>query len=165
MKNYFLSVFVVVIVLASCQPKSTTVPFDPVAAKEGLTKMADSTYQAYNAKDVKTFLSFLAEDGLYCGTDSKEFWDKQTYSKLMTEMFADTTSFPKIIVDKREIRFDNNGNTAIVVDQFFASFSKRIPVRHVYHLVKTGNRWVMDFSSVALIPDNEDVAKILKTLK
>jgi ketosteroid isomerase-like protein len=139
--------------------------FDAVAAKAGLVKALDQFYLAYNNKDIKAFSAFLTDDGLYCGSDPKEFWDKATYSKLMGETFADASFVPNIKIDKREIRFYGNGTTAIVVDQFFFAFSPQIPLRQVYHFTKTGTNWLCSFSNTTFIPNNEDIGKIMEAVK
>src|SRR5665647_1671535 len=118
MKKTFYSLTVSLILISSCQPKPKTVPFDPVAAKEDLTKTLDKMYLAYNTRDINSFLSLMADDGLFCGTDSKNLWDKATYSKLMTAIFANPSFSPNITVSRREIRLDKDGNSAMVVDQF-----------------------------------------------
>jgi hypothetical protein len=41
----------------------------------------------------------------------------------------------------------------------------KIPVRWVFHLIKTGDNWLIDFFSLSLIPDNEDIGKINKALE
>jgi len=149
--------------LASGQKKNDKI--NDVAAKADLVKALDQFYLAYNNKDIKAFTAFLTEDGLYCGTDPKEFWDKATYSKLMGETFADPSFIPNLKIDKREIRFYNNGTTAIVVDQFFMDFSTQIPLRQVLHFTKTDKKWLCSFSNTSFIPNNEDVDKILEAVK
>jgi hypothetical protein len=51
-----------------------------------------------------------------------------------------------------------------VVDQFFSFWIKNIPVRQIYHFTKTNDSWLCDFSSLALIPTNEDLSKMLKAM-
>lgn len=165
MKKIFYCMFLAMIFFTSCQPKTKAVSFDTVAAKEDLTKTLDKMYLAYNTRDIQTFLSLMADDGLYCGTDSKNIWDKAAYSKLMTAMFEDQSFSPNITVDQREIRFDNNGNSAMVVDQFFFEWNKKIPVRHIVHFNKHGNIWTCSFLSTTFIPNDEDLEKIFSAVK
>jgi len=33
------------------------------------------------------------------------------------------------------------------------------------HLVKTDNRWMVDFANLALVPDNKDLPKITAAVK
>ena len=84
----------------------------------------------------------------------------------MIEMFADTTLKVNYSIEKREIRVAADGNSAIAVDQFVMDFiSPKIPVRWVFHLAKTGDNWLIDFSSLSLIPNNEDLAKLNSVVK
>ena len=109
-KNYF-PLLVTMILVTSCQMKSKPVAFDPVTSKTEVTKTLDSLESALKSKDIKTFLSFFSEDGLYCGTDPSELWDKAGYTKVMTQMLADTTKFGDMKYDKTEIRFDKDGKS------------------------------------------------------
>jgi hypothetical protein len=118
------------------------------------------------AKNADNILTLLAENGLYCGTDSKEFFDKATLSNEMTKMVADTTLKIGYSIDKQEIRVSADGNYAVVIDQVIMDFiCPKIPVRWVFHLVKTGDNWLIDFSSLSLIPDNKDLGKLNKALE
>jgi hypothetical protein len=60
----------------------------------------------------------------------------------------------------------SDGNSAIVVEQFYvALISRKIPVRFVYHLVKSDGAWLIDFASIAMIPKNEDISSLNKALE
>jgi len=158
--------FMAVLILTACQPKTETVTVDLVAEKDSISKNLDMMYSAYTAKDAKTYLSLVTEDCLLCGTDSREFWDYTTYSKSLNEMFADTSfQSTAFTIDKREIRVDKNGNTAIAVEQFFIpGWSTKIPLRNVTHHVKIDNKWKCDFSSMGFVPDNSDLSAIFKSV-
>ena len=163
-KNYF-PLLVTMILVTSCQMKSKPVAFDPVSSKTEVTNTLDSLESALKSKDIKTFLSFYSEDGLYCGTDPSELWDKAGYTQVMTKMLADTTKFGDMKFNKTEIRFDKGGNSVNVLRQFETSWSKPVQVRSVMHLVKADKRWLVDFSNFALIPENKDLAKIALVVK
>lgn len=153
------------ILATSCQTKTKPVAFDPVTAKAELTKTLEDIDASFNSKDAKTFLSFLTEDGLFCGSSPSEIWDKASYTKGITAMMADTTKFEKLKFEKTEIRFDRDGNSANVLRQFMISWSKPILVRDVMHFVKVDNKWMVDFSSLALIPENKDLPKLAAVVK
>jgi len=164
MKKIYYAIIAAAIITA-CQPDIKTLPFDQVAAKADLTKTLDTMYLAYNTKDIKIFLSLMADDGLYCGTDPAELWDKATYSERMTEMFADSSFSPGIIPGRREIRFEKDGNSAMVVDQFYFEWNKKIPIRHIAHFNHSANKWTCNFLSTTLIPENKDLDKIFSSVK
>jgi hypothetical protein len=157
---------IAVIIITACQPKTKIVPVDREAAKVSVIAALDKYHSCLIAKDAKNMLPLLADNGLYCGTDSKEFLDKKSLSDAMTAMFADTTLKVSYSIKKREVRIAEDGNSAVAVDQFVMDFiSPKIPVRWVFHLLKTGDNWVIDFSSLSLIPDNEDLGKINKSVE
>lgn len=159
--------FIAVMIITACQPKNETVPVDASAEKDSIAKNLDKMYAAYTAKDATTFLSFLTDDCLSCGTDSEEFWDKEAYSKLLNQMSADTSyTAPSFSLGKREIRLDKSGNSAIVVDQLvITEWTDQIPLRNVTHHIKTDNKWMCDFVSMSLVPNNEDLEKIFNAVK
>jgi len=162
MKKIILSLFTAALLITACQPKTETASFDPATEKDSIGKNLEAMYTAYSAKDAETFLSFLTDDCLYCGTDSKEFWDKESYSKLLNEMCNDTSYTPpafKLIT--REVVLDKTGNSAISVDQLIVEgWTDKIPLRNVTHHMKVNNKWMCDFTSMSFVPNNEDLNKI-----
>ena len=119
-----------------------------------------------NAKDANTLMNLLTEDGLYCGTDSRELLSKAELSDMMKQSLADTSLVVNYSIDKREIRITADGNSAIALEQmFFKAFSEKIPIRMIYHLVKNDDNWQFDFVSWNFIPDNEDIGKLNKALE
>lgn len=165
MKKIYFPLLVTMILATSCQMKTKSGPFDPVAAKAEITKTLDSLDMALTSKDAKTFLSFYAEDGLYCGTDPTELWDKSAYSKEITSMMTDTASFSGMTVTKREILVDKSGISANVLRQFVTKWSKPIEVRSTLHLVKTENAWKIDFASLAMVSENKYLPKLTAAAK
>ena len=166
MKRTFYLMLVAVIIITACQPKTKIVPVDTAAAKVAVTTVLDKYNSAFKAKDVNAILTLLTDDGLYCGTDSKELMDKASLSNMMNQTLADTSLKVNYSVDKREIRIAADGNSAIAVEQmFFKAFSQKIPMRMVYHLVKNNDNWLFDFVSWNFIPNNEDLGKLNKALE
>jgi len=166
MKKTPCIILVTLMMITACQTRTKIIPVDSIAAKNSVTKVLEKYHSAMNAKDANTVISILSNDGLYCGTDSKDFWDKPTHSNNISRMFADTSLVLKYKIDKREIRIAVDGNSAISVEQcFILAFSQKIPIRMVSHLVKTGNDWLIDFSSTTFIPNNEDIGKLNKAVE
>jgi len=156
---------VTILLATSCQMKTKTGPFDAVAAKAEVTKTLDSLDAALKSKDAKAFLSFYTEDGLYCGTDPMELWDKSDFSKEITNMMADTAKFSDMTVTERKILFDKSGTSVNVLRQFATKWSNPIEVRSTMHLVKEENAWRINFSSLALVPENKDLPKLAAAVK
>ena len=166
MKRTFYLMLVTVMTITACQTKTRTVPVDTAASKVAVTAILDKYNSAMKAKDVNAIMTLLTNDGLYCGTDSREMLDKASLSNIMNQTFADTSLKVNYSIDKREIRIATDGNSAIAVDQMFIkAFSQKMPVRMVYHLVKNGDNWLFDFVSWNFIPNNEDLGKLNKALE
>ena len=120
---------------------------------------------AWNARDAKTLATLITDDGLYCGTDPGEIMDKKTVTDAWTLALADTT-LKSFAVDKREIRVTADGNSAIVMEQFYDNpYNLKIPWRLVSHAVKTTDGWKLDFISWSFIPKNEDIVKVMKAME
>jgi hypothetical protein len=85
---------------------------------------------------------------------------------MMHQTFADTALVFDYSIDKREIRIAADGNSAVSVEQMIMEvFSQKMPLRIVYHLVKNGDDWLIDFISWSFIPNNEDLGKLNKALE
>jgi ketosteroid isomerase-like protein len=152
--------------ITACQTKTKIVPVDTAPAKVAVTTALDKYNSAFRSKDANALMTLLTDNGLYCGTDSKELLDKASLSNMMNQSFADTSFKVNYSIDKREIRIATDGNSAIAVEQmFFKAFSQKIPVRMVYHLVKNNDNWLFDFVSWNFIPNNEDLGKLNKALE
>ena len=166
MKKTFYVLLVAVMIITACQTKTKIVPVDTAVAKVAVTAVLDMYNSAMKAKDVNALMKLLTDDGLYCGTDSKELLNKADLSNMMNQSFADTTLVMNYSIDKREIRIAADGNSAIAVEQmFFKAFSQKIPIRMVYHLIKNNDNWLFDFVSWNFIPNNEDLGKLNKALE
>jgi hypothetical protein len=157
MKTILYFVVLAGFIIISCKNQKQSPP-DLNAEKSNLEKTLNSYDSAFASKDANAIAPFYTDDILYCGTDAKEFWDKENVIKIHNkEMAADTTNF-KFTVSRRDIRVSKDGNSAIAIEQ--VEFPPYIPVRFIYHAVKDNNKWLLDFISVAFIPNNEDVPKL-----
>jgi len=166
MRNTLIFLMMAMIILAACQPKPKTVPVDTAAAKDSVSTLLDKFNSAMKAKDANTIAALITEDGLICGTDPSEFWDKSRFVEEWKKAAADTSVKFTYSIDKQEIRIASDGNSAIAIEQaILASLSPKIPFRLVYHAVKTGDKWLIDFASWNFIPKNEDIPKLNKALE
>jgi len=155
---------IAVIVISACQSKSTK-PADITAAKENINALMDKNFNAWNSKDVNTMTALLSDNGLFCGTDPSEFWSKKALVDLWNQIVADTIDY-HYSIDKREIKVAEDGNSAIVIEQFTMIWlSPKIPIRTTYYIIKAGDSWMIDFLSWAFIPKNEDIGKLNKALE
>jgi ketosteroid isomerase-like protein len=166
MKKIYCLALMAMMIMSACQPKPKTVTVDTAAVKTAITAFMDEFNAAFKGDDASKVIVLLTEDALTLGTDPSEFWDKKQISDAWTQVMADTTIAFEYTVDKREIRLAADGNSAVVVEQFtMPIISQKIPVRNVYHVVKVGDKWMIDFMSFSFIPKNEDIVKLNKALE
>ncbi len=164
MKQVYYLIIVAVLIITACQPK--TRPVDKAVAKAAVNDLMEKHLIAWNSKDATTLTAMLADDGLFCGTDPTELMDKKTISDAWIRAFADTAFHNPFTVEKREIRMDSDGNSAIVMEQHVANpYTPKIPWRMVCRAVLTADGWKLDFISWCLTPKNEDIGKLNKALE
>jgi uncharacterized protein (TIGR02246 family) len=166
MKKIYSLLIVAALIVVSCQPKPQPVVVDLTTSKAEVNALMENIWSAWNAKDVNTLTSQFTEDGLFCGTDPTELWDKKQISNGWKQFFADSTMSFVFTVDKREIRVVSDGESALVMEQQISNpFTPKIQWRLVSHAVKTDNGWKLDFISWNMIPKNEDLGKINMALE
>lgn len=120
--------------------------------------LVDRLDEANKNGDMTTFVSLSADDVLVCGTDPSEFWNKEQLLGMQNPDSNNTFEFKYI--DDRVVKVAPDGNSAIAVNQLMIGFSPKIPVRAVYHLIKTNEGWKVFFVNFALIPKNENIGII-----
>ncbi len=161
-KLIFLSL--IVILSFSCQ--QTQKPVDTDLAKAEIAEVLDNLRDDMASLDVDGYMGYLAEDGIFFGTDESEFWDKSELRKQMSAMpdSIHEMSFP---LDKREIRLTADGKSAFATEQYLKTemFGPNLPMRIDYHLVKTNDSWMVDVITMNFIPYNEDLPIIINALK
>lgn len=162
-KTYILLLVAAMMMLVSCQPKN--VPVDIDAEKAAINEMFDKFWAAYSAGDAATLGSFLTEDALFVFTDPSEFVNKQQFTDVWAQTFADTV--PELqSIGEMEIRVAPDGWSASVVHQYvMPGMLPNIPMRNAYHVVKTDDGWKIFFGNAALIPYNDDLPKIISALQ
>jgi uncharacterized protein (TIGR02246 family) len=161
MKKINLLLLLVALAFAACQqPQIQAPPIDFDAAKKQVTAILDSYHGAMKSKNASQMADLFAEEGLYCGTDPNELWDKEAFSDYIRRAFADTGIATAYAVERRKVRVSKDGSSAIALEQFIDPSSPKILVRVVSHLVKDSVNWKIDFTSWALVPNNDVLSKI-----
>jgi len=160
-----ISFCLIILIGIACQTKPK--PVDMEATNIAITEVLDKVNDAMKRMDVDSYMTFLSEDGLYCGTDESEFWDKKGLKKVQLESMPDSIQTINLLIDKRVIRITSDGNSAIAVEQFMETdmFGPNLPFRIDYHLIKEDDKWLIDFMNMSFIPYNEDLGTIISTLK
>jgi ketosteroid isomerase-like protein len=161
MKKIYYVLILAVIIMVSCRPKTETVNLDLAVVKAEVTSVLDKWHAAYQGKDLTVLMSLFSDDLLFCGPAPKEFWDKATLYPLFERPFADTSFVISYSIIERDIKIAKDGTSAISTEHYFLDkASKKIPLRQVCHLVKSEGNWIIDYVSVAYIPNREDIGKI-----
>jgi len=138
---------------------------DVAVIKHDVTRLMENFHAELMAKNVKAMMKLMAEEGLYCGTDPKEFWNKTECGEI-TKKTVEEMGLIEYPIQKREIRVGHDGQSALVIDQFvIEQFSKRMPMRMISRCTHTHHGWLIDFLSWSFIPANEDLEKINKALE
>lgn len=160
MKKMFLSILAV-IVIAGCKTNNQPKPVDFAAIKDTVTLIVDENYKAVANKDIEACFRDYSDECLTIGTDPGEFWSLKDDKAMTKQMFADTSFHIRMIkVEKREIQVAPDGNSAVVIDQFYPFFSSKILARQMVYLVKIDNKWKIHLINWGMIPKNEDMAKL-----
>jgi ketosteroid isomerase-like protein len=162
-KVYFFLLFAALII-AACQPKPK--PVDAAAAKESITTFLIRFQTVFMDKKFDSVANFMADDGLFCGSDPREFFSKDSILNTLKLIFADTSMSNKYTIDKRVIHLEKDGNSAVVIEQGFnKSMTPKIPFRLISHVIKAGDTWKFDFLSWNIVALNEDIDKLNKALE
>ncbi|AWH86231.1 hypothetical protein HYN59_14425 [Flavobacterium album] len=141
-------------------------PSDKETAKKEVIALMDTFHNALKSKNGAGFKNLLDKDGLYCGTDPTEIYNRDTYAENMAEALNDPTlGTIAYTVDTREIRVDETATAATIMEQYkIALFSPEIPWRLVSHAVKKDGTWIIDFLSFTLVPTNAQQDKMNKAV-
>lgn len=143
---------------------TTSANVDIEAEKAAINKLMDKFDAEFKNGDASSFLSYLAEDALICGTDPSEFWNRKEYLE-MNEQQSNTDVPEFEYMDDRVTKVAPDGNSAIVVTQFIVEWSPKIPWRNTYHFIKTNDGWKVYFVNIAFVPKNEHIGIINKAIE
>lgn len=145
---------------------SEPVPMDHDVAENDVSLLADKFAMAMKEIDVDLLKSTLAEDGLFCGTDPIEVFDKESFIERFEPQFSPTTEGFVFTTKNREISVSSNGKSAIVTEQVtYPSWSPNMPIRQTFHAVQVGVDWKFDYIGWSFLANNEDVKKLNKALE
>jgi hypothetical protein len=107
MKKLNLLFIVLTLSFVACQqPQIQAPPPKPVdfdAAKKEVTAVLDTYHGSMKARTLRK--ADLCEDGLYCGTDPNELWDKEAFDDYLRKAFADTGIANAYTVERRRFAY------------------------------------------------------------
>jgi SnoaL-like domain len=163
-KTITLFALVLLTTLTGCETKTTIKgtdttekPATPEATKNEVIALMDSFHNALKNKKADDMKNLLDINGLYCGTDPTEMYNRDAYASKM----AETLNHPDLgtvayTVDLRQIMIDESGTSATIMEQYKMDlFSPEIPWRLVSHAVKKDGTWIINFLSFSLVPTNK----------
>ena len=161
MKKLF-SLVILGILISTCN--SDRVPVE--SPKKTVNAFLEKYHKAFNNKDINTIESMLADNGLYCGTNSKQLLVKDSLLNMLNRLFADTSINTSYQVYKREIKLTNDGKAAVAMEQFtIHAFSQNIPMRFISHIHKHKKDWKFDFGNYSYVPNDAGFIKQNKALE
>lgn len=108
MKIVFL-VLLLASILFAC--KQSTSPADTTTASKEIGNMLDSLNRAAARADFNAYFSHYTEDGIFCGTDATERWNKKEFMAWSKPYFNKGKAWDFTAFD-RHIYFDPSGKTA-----------------------------------------------------
>lgn len=163
MKNYY-AICVLAIVFSACQ-KMAEPKADLAAVTKEVNAFMEKNIQIFETNDTTSLNSIYADDAVILGTDPSEFWSKTQNIREWKKMIEAGFVFKHSDI-KRDIRVSQDGNSAIVTEQYFVpDFSTKIQIRAVYLVKKVTDNWQIDYLSWALIPQNKDIEKLNTALQ
>jgi len=167
MKNRIKALFFLMLSMCIIQVKAGTIYLVPDDDEDAINQYLDEFHKTLKAKDLDGVMSYLDDDGLFCGTDQGEIWDKTDFYNYLKASGNPENSLPiEYTIDSRNIKVAKDGETAISVEHYIiSSISKGIPFRFVTHLVKNQDQWKVDFFSWSFAPNNEDIGKLNTALE
>ncbi|HET7732913.1 MAG TPA: nuclear transport factor 2 family protein [Paludibacter sp.] len=163
MKKLIYPLIFAALLMSGCKSKTP----DMESSMKAINELLDKNEAAIKNRNLDSMAALLDDRGLYCGTDPSELWTKKQICDEYARMFADSTvNFDRTVVSKREIRVQEDGNSAIVIEQWIIEqLFPKMPVRMITQLIKEGNAWKINFTSISLIPLNNDVVKLNKAME
>jgi|GEM_PF-1280869 hypothetical protein len=160
--------------LSSCENKTVKVSetaseqiTDAETAKKEVVALMDNLHNSLKNKKPQDFKNLLDINGLYCGTDPTEIYNRENYASQMEATLSDPNlGTVAYTVDTREVRVDENGEAATILEQYKVDlFSPEIPWRLVTHAIKKDGSWKIDFMSFSLVPTNQQQDRINDALQ
>ena len=116
------------------------------------------------ATQTDTLASLLTDDAFILGTAPEELWTKNEIVEIWRQYYSGIVP-EHSYTSERILKMAADGNSATEIEEYIMpSMSPILTARNTLHLVKTKDKWMVDFISIAFIPKNEDIPKIEKII-
>ena len=146
-------------VLFACQQTNTVA--DPATAKKEIGNMLDSFNRAAARADFNAYFNYYTEDGIFCGTDATERWDRKQFMEWAKPYFDKGKAWDFTAFD-RHIYLTPDGNMAWF-DELLSTQMKICRGSGV--IVKQNNEWKLKQYVLSTTVPNSlvDTVTIMKT--
>ena len=167
MKTRFKLLFSLILLMCITQLQAEPDYEYPPNDEDEIRQFLDEFHKALRAKDLDGVMSYLDDDGLFCGTDKREIWNKTGFYNYLKASGNSETSQPiEYDISTRTINLSEDGKTAISVEQYLIpAISKKIPFRLITQIVKKGDQYKISFFCWNFTPNNRDVPRLNQALE
>ena len=117
----------------------------------------ETLFKSIDDRDPDLLASLFADDGVFLLTDPTEFFPKDSIVDSWAQMMQMAEIPPFEIISEPFIRIQPDGQTAVVVYQYYWKLFTPIPLRQTFWMVKKDSVWLIDFFDFSFIPYNEQV--------
>ena len=133
-------------------------------SEDEVLSFIEKYYKVAAGQDMDALADMLADNGLFCGTDPTEYWDKEAIIEMFRQSMSGDAPDMSEMLKKRVINVAQNGTSAIIVEHLAMPWSPNLPVRQTFHIVRNGEKWEIDFIGWSFIAANEDIGKLNEAL-
>ena len=129
--------------------------------KTTITNLIDNWHKAAADTDQKAYFDFIADDGVYIGTDSTEIWSKDEFFEWSKKYFEKGKVW-SFTANSRNIHISTDGRFAWF-DELLSS--GKTTLRGSGVLQKGNNGWKLEHYVLSLPVPNEKFKAVVKVLK
>ena len=155
MKN-ILSLSLLVLLFA-CNTAPEPEPVDLAAEEVAIKEVFETLSKSVEDRNIDVLASVFADDGIFMGTDPKEFLPKDSIVKAWTQAMQMPEIPPFEEISEPFIRIHPDGKTAVVVNQYYWNLFTPLPLRQSFWMVKCDSVWLIDFFDFSFAPHNEQI--------
>jgi ketosteroid isomerase-like protein len=134
--------------------------FSQDQSKEEINQMLDNWHMAASNVDQENYFSYLADDGIYIGTDASEIWTRDDFYKWSTPHFEKGKAW-SFTASSRNIYLSDDGNIAWFDELLDFSGGE---LRGSGVLQKTSDGWKIKHYVLSLPIPNEKFKNVVDVL-
>ena len=145
----------------------TSILFAQTGTEKAIKSQLGQMMLGIENKSFATFSSVFTEDVVIYGTAPGEApFETEAAMQNMKGLFETPDFTYTYELKHRDIIVNPGNKTALVVEQGYHNLlGKNQQARVVYHFIHQGDEWLVNFYSIAMIPENADLSRIDKLLE